>query len=186
MNDCSRKAPVHRMLRAVMMAASHWVDFGRSAKCRNVKALLKATVAAPQKALKRFALRAASTLWVNRRKIWLRIAQVGAPGEWGSPLEATASENSPLSWKEIPGAAKKARRGNATEKTATVSQTAGTASTFGATRARTAEEPNTTNQIFGFIGGNWRGRSYLEWRNKVPRHLFELCPARFISRPIGI
>ena len=145
MKDCSRKAPVHRMLRAVMMAASHWVDFGLSAKCRKVKALLKATVAAPQKALNRLALRAASTLCVNRRKIWLRIAQVGAPGEWGSPLLATASENSPLSWKEMPGAAKNARMGNATAKTATVSQTAGAASALAVTRERTGDRADTTS-----------------------------------------
>ena len=144
MKDCSRKAPVARMLRAVMMAASHWVLFGRSAKWRNVKVLLKATVAAPQNALKRFAERAASTLWVKSRKIWLRIAQVGAPGEWGSPFDATASENSPLSWKEIPGAEKNARSGNATANTATVSQTAGMASALGITRERTSVKPLTT------------------------------------------
>ena len=106
MKDCSRNEPVQRRLRPVTVAASHWTVRDRSAKWRKTNALAKAMVTAPQNALKRFALRAPSAPKVKRRKIWLRIAQVGAPGEWGSPLVAAARENSPLSWKDMPGAEK--------------------------------------------------------------------------------
>jgi hypothetical protein len=54
-------------------------------------------VSEPQKALNKFAERAASAPKQNILKIKFKITQVGAPGECGIPALATAIENSPLS-----------------------------------------------------------------------------------------
>lgn len=119
-SDCSRKAPVQRMLSAVIVDASQRTAVERSLKCRKTKALANAAVREPQKALKRFAERAASAPNVKNLKMRLRIAHVGAPGECGIPALCNASENSPLSWKEMPGAQLKAKIGKAIAKTAIV------------------------------------------------------------------